>query len=61
LCMTEEPCLQTLPAHTIKGYPYITTDKGLTVGAPKDLPTEEDKNRLAYLQGWFRLLHRHYR
>ena len=43
LYMTEEPYLQALPAHTIKGYPYITTETGLTVGAPKDLPPEEDK------------------
>ena len=50
LLVKEEPYLQTLPAHTIKSYPYITTEKGLTVGGPKDLPTEEDKNRLAYLQ-----------
>ena len=50
--------MQTLPAHTIKGFPYITTEMGLTVGAHKDLPTEEDKHRLAYLQGRFRLLHR---
>ena len=53
LCMTEEPYLQTLPAITVKGYQYITTETGLTVGAPKDLSTEEDKHRLAYLQRRF--------
>ena len=35
LCMTEEPYLQTLPAHTIKSYPNITTEKGLRVGGPQ--------------------------
>ena len=53
MCMTEEPYLHTPPAHTIKEYPYITTETGLTVEAPKDLPTEEDKKRLAYLQRRF--------
>ena len=47
--------MQTQPAHTIKSYTYITTEKGLTMGAPKDLSTEEDKNRLAHLQRRFRL------